>query len=116
MFAGRLIATFSSSQADASSTSSDRANTAARGDTMRSERNAHPRTRQHRELGDRATRRAISGVVVPIDEHVLRIVDVHDAQVWRERRSAIEQLARHIQVEAMGGREARTVVCRAELL
>src|SRR5690349_16981798 len=55
----------------------------ARDDRLSSERKLHPRGRQDRELRDGTPRRYVGGVLVQVHEHVLRVVDVRDADVRR---------------------------------
>src|SRR3712207_7212280 len=57
------------------------------------------RSRNHRELRDGATRWQVGRVVVKVDEDVLRVVHVHDADVRRNRRPAYAELTRCIEVE-----------------
>src|SRR5438309_1350869 len=75
----------------------------------RSEMNRDTRGREQGKLGDRLTRRRTFRVVKDVDEHVLRIVRVDDAEEWRDRGSAYLVLSCHIQIEALCCRETRSV-------
>src|SRR6476646_6714472 len=104
----RGMPTFSISQAE-SVTRSETAAARARRNT-RSEINAHPRARNDRELRDRLSRRTVRGVVVPVDEDVLRVVRVDDAHVRRHDPAEDVEFPRCVEVEAVVRGKACTVM------
>src|SRR6185369_15713345 len=81
-----------------------------------SELKSHPRARKNGELRDRAAGRTISVVVVEIHEDVLRVVRVRDAEIRRHLRSAVEIIARDVEIETVIGGIALAVVSAAERL
>src|SRR5689334_16694923 len=76
----------------------------------RSEINAHPQARNDRELGDRPSGRRVGGVVVAVNEDVLRVVGIHHAHVGRHDPTVDVEFSRGIEVETVVGGKARPVV------
>src|SRR3954454_24497611 len=67
-------------------------------------------------LADRLSGRRRLAVVEHVQEHVLLVVRVHDAQVRCDRRGSEPELSRHVEVEALGRGQARAIPCAAQEL
>src|SRR5439155_531179 len=72
--------------------------------------------REQGKLRDRLPRRRAPGVVEYVEEHVLCVVRVHDAEVRRDRHSPHAKTARHVDVEPLRRGETRAVARAADEL
>src|SRR5918992_5562895 len=82
----------------------------------RSERNAYSDAGEDRELRDRPASRQLGRVLVEVDEDVLRVVGVDDADVGRDGGFAERELARGVEIEAVARWKTRRVAAAAERL
>src|SRR3982751_4181016 len=72
--------------------------------------------RKNGELGDRLSCRRRFRVVEHVQENVLCVVCVHDAEIRRDRRAAHAICTSHVHVEALSARQPRAVAWTAHEL